>query len=142
MRGGYCLRHRPNHKTRPPSLGSLWSTKGFTGRQGLLPAQQVVWFAPGRCLEPFCHVAIEQRRLRNQRGVCCVQSTQGRTWLKRRASLLPFSRLLSARVRQLLSQALSFLRPCPEVSSKLPLHTAGPVKTPSWERAHVKKPAC
>lgn len=54
---------------------------------------------------------------------------------------MPFSRLLSAGVRQPLSQALSFLRPCPEVSSKLPLHTAGPVKAPRWELAHVEKPA-
>lgn len=49
---------------------------------------------------------------------------------------------IQARVTQPLSQALSFLRPCPEVSSKLPLHIAVPVKTPSWELAHVKKPAC
>lgn len=39
--------------------------------------------------------------------------------------------LLSARVRQPLSQAPNFLRPCPGVSSQLRLHSAGPVKPPA-----------
>lgn len=52
-----------------------------------------------------------------------------------RSLLLPCSQSL----RQPLSQALSFLRPCPGVSSMLCLLSAGPVKTPSWELAHVTK---
>lgn len=57
-------------------------------------------------------------------------------------SLVPLACLLAfSQSQKPLSQAPSFLRPCPGVSSKLPLHAAGPVKTPSWELAHVEKAA-